>query len=194
MGAKGKRIEPHNEYWSIVMRDKTPSKCKHLLLIDDFVRTGVHLTKRIVTTPDLLDYMAEKGALLYILTPIMVLPKIFQRTVFDVIVDVVDAGDRDKVIRMINNQTKYLTGIYYDLEKYPYIILDHNGSDKYESEISVGHLGKELVMGPLMEGDSAENLYRYPPPLYHLEFGNGTIPLKAIKLKPARDGLYSIVF
>jgi hypothetical protein len=194
MAAKGKIIEPYNDYWAILRRGKTPANCKHLVLIDDFVRSGNHLTQRIVSTPDLLDFMLEKGAVLYILTPIMVVPKIFKRTFSDIVRDV--AGEQPETadyIRVINNQTKFLTGIYYDIEAYPYIILDHNGSDKFESEIAGGNFGKSLVMGPLLEGDSVENPYRYPPPLYHLEFGKGTLPKKAFKFRPSKEpGLYEI--
>lgn len=193
MEAKGKRLEPFNEFWSILRRGAGDAPCRHLLVIDDFVRTGTHLTIRMARTPDLFRFMTE-GALLYVLTPIMILPELFHQSFADVIMDQVEPSEVDRLRGLIATQTIFLTGIYYDIDQYPYIVLDHNGSDKYDSEIAGGSIGNGTMIGPLLEGDSVDNLYRYPPPLYHLEFGSGTLPLKAIKFRPIGNGLYQMAF
>jgi hypothetical protein len=192
--AKGKRIEPFNEFWSILRKGQGEAPCRNLLIIDDFVRTGTHLTIRMAKTPDLFRFLAEQKALLYVLTPIMVLPDIFYRSFDDVITDQVGPAEVDRIRDLIRTRTVFLTGIYYDIDAYPYIVIDHNGSDKYDSEIAGGNIGKGRMIGPLLEGDSVENLYRYPPPLYHLEFGNGKLPLKVLKFRSLGDGFYSLVF
>lgn len=196
MEAMGKRIEPFNEFWSILRKGSGNASCLNLLIIDDLVRTGTHLTMRMAKTPDLFKFMSENGAVLFVLAPIMVLPEIFHEMFGNIIQDAASDMDPGILQNLVKTKTIYLTGIYYDLNKYPYLVIDHNGSDKYDSEIAGGNIGNGRSIGPLLEGDSVNNSYRYPPPLYHLEFGSGTLPRKAFHFiqSPDDDEFYSISF
>jgi len=189
------QLEPtNNKYWTVLRHPANQNKCAQILVVDDFVRTGTHMTQRLIHTPGLFKLMNQRNATLLILTPIMINVDQFERTFADVSSDEAPRAEYDTLQRLIKTQTKYLTKIFYDKATYGYIILDHNGSDKYETEIAGGNLGDGRALGPLLEGDSVDNPYRYPPALYHLVYGDGNLPLKQYGFIAVGDGLYQIKF
>lgn len=188
MTAKGYIIETYDNYWNRIRRPDGKSQCFSLVFLDDFVRTGMHMSFRILATPGLQTFLIDPDTNVYIVAPIIVTPDVFRSNFEAIVSDSIYGNDTPEQRRyieiLVNGFTKrihLLTGIVYDIDNYPYIVLDHTGSDKFESEISRGHIGMRNgvpeFLGSLLEGADPSSPYRYPPPLYHLEFGNGKLPL-----------------
>jgi len=193
MQHRGYIIETYDDYWNRIKKNDNISRCINIVILDDFIRTGMHITQRILRTPRLKDLLKDPTVNIYIVSPIIVTPEFFRENFVAIVGDSIYENDNDTqeqrdyvqlLTSAFTTRTHFLTGIVYDIDKYPYIVLDHNGSDKYESEISRGFIGikngRSLFMGSLLEGADPNNPYRYPPPLYHLEFGDGTLPLAKV--------------
>jgi hypothetical protein len=185
MKTKGYIIEKYDEYYNRITKSKIAS-CDHLVFIDDMVRTGSHISGRILLNPNIEKFLLDSKTKIYIVAPIFVTPKIFKKNFIESgenIFSIKYPGKEKQITLNFANRIFLISGIIYDIEKYPHIIVDHNGSDKYDVVLSYGYGGygreirkKLILLGSLIEGSDINSPYRYPPPLYYLTFGNGSIP------------------
>ena len=180
---KGYIIEKYNDYWNRIRKSEIAS-CDHLVFIDDMIRSGWHISGRVLLNPGIDKFLLNTNTKIYILAPIMLKPDLFKNVFIErgeAIFSIKNPGKEKQLTKDIAKRIFLISGIVYDIEKYPHIIVDHNGSDKYDLVISYGFGGyndkRQLVLlGSLIEGADPDSPYRYLPPLYHLEFGKGTIP------------------
>lgn len=158
------------------------------MFIDDMILSGTHITERIFSIPELETLLVHPDTKIYILAPIFVTPSIFKKNFYSIGKHVLSSKYgrynpiRKEKTRQVAERVMLISGIVYDSEKYPHIIVDHNGADKYDVEVAYGfggyNNGKPILIGSLIEGADLESArpYRYPPPLYYLTFGNGKLP------------------
>jgi hypothetical protein len=192
--AEKKGWEHHSvdRFWESFSITGEQATCHHVVFIDDFVRSGIHLSGRIAGAPDLATFLLDQHARIHVLAPIMTTRDTFENNFLGVVGDIFSSGEdpesqagmrAQEMARAIYDRFILIFDIEYDSEKYPYVLFDHNSGEKYDSELFYGFYGDlNKRLGSLIEGANPLNNERYPPPLYHLEFGNGKIPKNQHKL------------
>lgn len=205
MSERGYTFEEKDEYWYLAKNSQSDGNVRHVLFLDDWVRTGVHMTSRIFSTPNMTSYLIDPDTKVIIAAPIIPLKEIFQSTFSDVAYDKLDPEGRRTpentlIVEGVLKRMLLFGGSEIDVDKHPNILLDHNSGEKYDSELFYGFIGIEgfssIFIGSLVKGVDPSSSFRYPPPLYHAEFGSGRLPKNSRKLDPipGRPGYYTISY
>lgn len=206
----GWTVEMENNLWFWVFK-KDKRVDSPILIADDFIRSGIHMSNRILKIDDILA-RAVKTDKIYLVVAVALNLSNFLNVFNDIstewtpeVLKYYNEGASQEIIEQANKfssseeikenitrKIEILSGIIY---RGGYIIFDHNSVEKYDDEIAYGYVSKiGKYIGSLIEGDSNRIETRYPPPLYHLVFGNGQLPKKRTKLVLEPDGFYQQIY
>ena len=188
----GYTIYNETKYWYYVSKSPNENNFVDIVFMDDFIRSGIHMSQRLVFTPDLGKLLENENSTIFIVAPISPGIELLSKPLNDMIKERIRPGDvREKMISRI----EVIRSISPDSD---HILLDHNSAEKYDDELSYGYINTykkdknlkhcglkmPLFMGSLVKGADPLNTTRYPPPLYHIVFGKGKLPKNSLTLKP----------
>jgi len=204
-----------NDYWFTVSKSQNKS-VEEILFLEDFIRYGDKISIRIFNTPAL-NYKLK----IKILAVMSLNSEMLKETAQDTMMEI---AKNEELVNLILNNLSLTSSLIYNPQETEHIIFDHAGSDADDLIVNYGYIysvfnSKELrnlphckvnqgtpiplnfhpddlFLGSLIKDANPLSNELYPPPLYFLIFGDGTIPKPKYKLKPAsgNPGFYVVDF
>ena len=218
----GYKFHDENESWYSISQNSWQTNNYDLVFVEDFIRDGSKIAKRIVKSPYYSNYIIQNPkAKTYIVS---VVSSILELLKEDFVISLTAALEEENISNIplivsgISSSVEFISGDTYDPRDTQHVFFDHRNEEKVDPIIYYGYIysvptneagdlrdlrhckvvdindsfQNAVFVGSLLQGSDPLSDDKYPPPLYHLTFGNGIIPKNKMKLKllPGMRGFY----